>query len=125
MLTLTVDLPETAYRAARALTLRERNRLAVPLRMIALALAVLLPFGAATAQTAETARTSHHRHRAAKTPHKATSANVSGGVKVWVNTKTGVYHLPGTRWYGNTKEGKFIGEAAARAEGDRSAANGQ
>jgi hypothetical protein len=24
-------------------------------------------------------------------------------VTVWVNTRSGVYHYPGTRWYGNTK----------------------
>jgi hypothetical protein len=26
-------------------------------------------------------------------------------VTVWVNTRSGVYHYPGTRWYGNTKSG--------------------
>jgi hypothetical protein len=42
-----------------------------------------------------------------------------------VNTATGVYHYPGTRWYGNTKQGKFMSEAEARAHGYRPARNGQ
>jgi len=45
--------------------------------------------------------------------------------QVWVNTATGVYHYPGKRWYGNTKQGKFMSEADARAQGYRPAKNGQ
>jgi len=38
-----------------------------------------------------------------------------------VYTKTGVYHYPGSRWYGHTKQGKYIKESDAITEGDRSA----
>ena len=48
-----------------------------------------------------------------------------GDRKVWVNTRTGIYHLEGERWYGRTKEGRFECEKAARAEGDRETENGQ
>jgi hypothetical protein len=45
--------------------------------------------------------------------------------QVWVNTATGVYHYPGTRWYGNAKQGKFMSEKDAIAQGFRAARNGQ
>lgn len=35
-------------------------------------------------------------------------------VKVWVNTNSGVYHCPGTRWYGNTKKGEYITQKEAQ-----------
>jgi hypothetical protein len=44
---------------------------------------------------------------------------------VWVNTKTGVYHLGGERWYGRTKEGAYVCRKEADAEGDRMTRNGQ
>ncbi len=31
-------------------------------------------------------------------------------VRVWVNTNSGVYHCPGTRWHGKTKQGKYLSE---------------
>jgi hypothetical protein len=42
-------------------------------------------------------------------------------VRVWVNTRSGVYHCPGSRYYGNTKAGKFTSEAEARVAGNRPA----
>jgi hypothetical protein len=42
-------------------------------------------------------------------------------IKVWVNTNSGVYHCPGTRWYGTTKHGKYMGECAAIKDGNRPA----
>ena len=59
------------------------------------------------------------------TPAGARVAQSSESRQVWVNTATGVYHYPGTRWYGNTKQGKFMSEADARAQGYRPAMNGQ
>ena len=44
---------------------------------------------------------------------------------VWVNTRSGVYHYRGERYFGSTKRGKFMCEKAARAEGDRPTKNGQ
>ncbi len=42
-------------------------------------------------------------------------------VKVWVNTNSGVYHCPGTRWYGNTKSGQYMTQREAQAKGYRPA----
>ncbi len=36
-------------------------------------------------------------------------------IVVWLNTATGIYHLQGMRWYGNTTSGAFI----CRKDGDR------
>ena len=59
------------------------------------------------------------------TPAGARVAQSSESRQVWVNTATGIYHDPGTRWYGNTKQGKFMSETDARAQGYRPAMNGQ
>jgi hypothetical protein len=47
-------------------------------------------------------------------PAGARIAQSSESRQVWVNTAMGVYHYPGTRWYGNTEQGKFMSEAEAR-----------
>jgi hypothetical protein len=38
---------------------------------------------------------------------------------VWVNTETHIYHKEGSRFYGTTKKGKYMTEAAAIKEGDK------
>jgi helix-hairpin-helix protein len=43
---------------------------------------------------------------------------------VWVNTKSGVFHREGDRWYGKTKEGKFMTEADALKAGHRASKEG-
>jgi hypothetical protein len=44
---------------------------------------------------------------------------------VWVNTRTGVYHFKGERWYGATKTGCYECRKEADEEGDRPTRNGQ
>ena len=46
-----------------------------------------------------------------------------GNGNVWVNTDSGVYHKEGTRYYGKTKNGKYMSEADAVKAGYRPAKN--
>ncbi|MGI4795555.1 MAG: hypothetical protein ACRYG8_16065 [Janthinobacterium lividum] len=48
-----------------------------------------------------------------------------GDKLVWVNTRSGIYHFQGERWFGSTKEGRFLCEHDADKEGDRPTHNGQ
>ncbi len=56
-------------------------------------------------------------------PIQAPAAATSG--QVWVNTKSGVYHYSGSRWYGTTAEGQYMSEEQAKASGYHAAKNGQ
>ena len=46
---------------------------------------------------------------------------VNTDVRVWVNTASGVYHCGGTRYFGNTKVGRYMTQDEARARGHRPA----
>ena len=47
----------------------------------------------------------------------AVPAPAAGSGKVWVNTRSKIYHCEGSKFYGNTKEGEYLSEADAQAKG--------
>jgi hypothetical protein len=46
-------------------------------------------------------------------------------VVVWMNTPTGIYHLKGMRWYGNTNHGAYVCQKEGDQAGYRATKNGQ
>jgi DNA uptake protein ComE-like DNA-binding protein len=56
---------------------------------------------------------------ASKAAPRTEQAAGGGNGLVWVNTKSGVYHKEGDRWYGRTEEGKYMSEPDAIKAGYR------
>lgn len=56
---------------------------------------------------------------AAKTTYAppAMPAAGSGKGQVWVSKESKVYHCPSDKWYGKTKDGAYISESSAVAQG--------
>jgi len=59
----------------------------------------------------------------AKTSPAAASQGTPGAGNVWVNLDSGVYHYSNSRYYGKTKNGKYMSEADAVKAGYHAAKN--
>lgn len=55
----------------------------------------------------------------------AAQAHCPADQVVWLNTRTGIYHEKGMRWYGRTKHGAYVCRKEADAAGYRDTRNGQ
>ena len=77
---------------------------------------------AASSSAATAAATPAAKKHKAPEP-QAAQAPGGGNGQVWVNSETHVYHKEGSKWYGRTKNGKYMSEADATKEGDKAAKN--
>ena len=55
----------------------------------------------------------------------AAQAHCPSDQVVWLNTKSGIYHEKGMRWYGRTRHGAYVCRKEADAAGYRDTRNGQ
>lgn len=87
----------------------------------------IAPPVAAVDSSAPNARdTAGARSLVSKEPPAPTSDSTlakAGRTKVWANTKSRVYHCPGSRYYGTTSAGEWMTEAAAVKANYRGANN--
>jgi hypothetical protein len=90
-------------------------------RVIAFVLMLSLVAVVATAQQSTSSAPSGSAAAQAKGGNSAADiAAAKAAHKVWVNLDTGVYHKGG-RWYGKTKDGKFMTEDEAKKAGYKAA----
>jgi len=78
-----------------------------------------------SATAAAPAAASKSAASSSKSAAAATPAAGGGPGQVWVNTssKSKVYHCQGSKWYGTTKQGKYMSASDAQAAGYHAAKN--
>jgi len=83
--------------------------------------ALLVPRAMLAQQTQSSTPPPPAQSKSSATPASADELQGNPEVRVWVNTKSGVYHCPGTHWYGATKAGEYMKQSEAQQKGFRPA----
>ncbi len=97
-------------------SLAELSRAGVPARTIQ-RITPLVTINGADAQATSSAS------KRASTPSTERARRTPGSGMVWVNLATRVYHREGDRWYGKTRNGKYMTEVDAIRAGYRAVRN--
>ena len=99
------------------------STLALPISVYAKGLPQEATGGNGGTSTVRGAGANNGKAASASTGAKKTEAVRPFKGMVWVNTNSGLYHTEGSKWYGKTKEGKYMTEADAKKAGYHLAKN--
>jgi hypothetical protein len=99
----------------------ESNQLMRSTVFLVLLFALLVPETAAHAQQTSPVAAPNSQASQTKSAAPLESSTSSAEIQVWVNTNSGVYHCPGTHWYGATKSGTYMKQSEAQQKGYRPA----